>query len=136
MKNDDLKNPCNRYCRDDCVPSYDHPDGAIDYAAKDAADAEDLAELNGRSSADIIAAALSQIEAPCKECKGAKLMSYHVIKLIRQPWYKRLIGIRAPIRQDRDEVGVPCKRCKGSGKEVPELSPVAGVDAGAHPADT
>lgn len=79
-------------------------------------DREELAELNNRSTADIIASAKSAMDAPCKECRGAKLMEYLIIARKPAPWYRRLIGQQV-IEKRRTETGVPCHRCGGSGTE-------------------
>ena len=86
-------------------------------------DAEELAELKARhaerlENLDKLKDATTVVlTMPCLECKGAKLMSYTIITLAERPWYLRFIGVKEPRRIEREEIGVNCHRCKGTGME-------------------
>ena len=75
-------------------------------------DEEELAEINSKTPEQIIAAARVSMDQPCIECKGLKRMDY--LLLGPAPWYMRIFGGKQIQKWQKD---VPCKRCKGTGKE-------------------
>lgn len=58
-----------------------------------------------------------QLEMPCLECKGGKIMDYAIFR--PAPWYDRIFGV---VILKTELTAVPCRRCKGTGVE--KMSPV------------
>ena len=82
-------------------------------------DRDELEELNSRKPEDIVRAAAQLMDMKCLECHGAKRMDYLVFR--KAYWYLRLLGIKNIKVTEKD---VPCRRCKGTGREVAEAKPL------------
>lgn len=80
-------------------------------------DREELEDMKARAADPeaIIAEAIALGKLPCRECDGRKVMDYLIFR--RAPWYMRIFGTERIRILQKD---VTCKRCKGSGMEMPQ----------------